>query len=59
MSAALTIHVTDGYEACDNCGHTIRRGWKVNDESPQGLICGKCCEECGLEPTALVLRDDE
>lgn len=52
-------HVTDGYEVCNNCGYTIRGGWKVNDETAEGLICGKCCEEVGLEPNVAVVREND
>ena len=52
-------HITDGYEICNNCGYTIRRGQLVNDDGPDGLICGRRCKELGPEPTAKVIMDNE
>lgn len=50
---SMKVFLIDGFVDCDNCGYTIRQGWRVNDETSQGTICGKCCPEFDLEPTAI------
>ena len=53
----MKTYIVDGYETCSNCGYELRPGWKINDETGDGIFCGKCCPELGLEPNARAINE--
>lgn len=47
FSSNPSKYVADEFSTCDNCGYTLRVGWRVAD-TPEGLFCARCCEEDDL-----------
>ena len=58
-SKKVKTHLLEGYDQCNNCGYKIGRGQTVNDDTPSGLICKKCCLELGLEPMERALYEGD